>query len=262
MQTSSIPHPLDATRRFIAKRVRELRQERRWTQAELAAQLHLSQSRLSEIERGDGSFTAEQLLEIFRIFNVNPDHFDAAPARPHPEAEFQNALARLGAHHLTERPDLLPTQRLREAGSTIREILTAGGPPRLLLALAPVVVWNIDSLPLHRIHGQLMELGLENRLLWLLENILLSLSNPAAFGNLEWIRHCRRAKALIEDFIISIPFTQKTQSFDPLDKNIYSKKSIQETISNASPCSLKYRILTDISPLDFANALQHAITSR
>jgi transcriptional regulator with XRE-family HTH domain len=51
---------LKKSRAWIARNVRELRKERRWTQAELAKRLDLSQARLSEIEGGDGSFTAEQ----------------------------------------------------------------------------------------------------------------------------------------------------------------------------------------------------------
>src|SRR5262245_15672041 len=93
-------YSLDAERRRIADQVRALRQERHWTQATLADRLGLSQSRLSEIERGAGSFTAEQLLAMLRTFNVPLSYF-AAPTRD-PEAEIQNALARLGAAHLQE----------------------------------------------------------------------------------------------------------------------------------------------------------------
>jgi XRE family transcriptional regulator, fatty acid utilization regulator len=64
----------------ISRKVRELRTGRRRTQAELAKRLGLSQARLSEIERGQGSFSAEQLLEIFQLFNVDPSFF--AGARP------------------------------------------------------------------------------------------------------------------------------------------------------------------------------------
>src|SRR5687767_6460102 len=42
----------------IVEKVRRLRQENRWTQARLAHLLGFSQNRLSEIERGRGSFTA------------------------------------------------------------------------------------------------------------------------------------------------------------------------------------------------------------
>jgi transcriptional regulator with XRE-family HTH domain len=55
----------------ISTKVRDLHTGRRWTQAELAKPLGRSQARLSEVERGQGSFSAEQLLEILRLFNVD-----------------------------------------------------------------------------------------------------------------------------------------------------------------------------------------------
>lgn len=88
----------------IAQRVRELRKERRWTQAHLAAELDISQGRLSDLERGNGSFSAEQLLRILRLFNAPITQFEPAPSQTTTTAKLQNALARLGARHLRENP--------------------------------------------------------------------------------------------------------------------------------------------------------------
>ena len=66
---------LAKSRREIADKARELRRLRGWTQAELAKRLQLSQNRLSEIESGDGSFTAEQFLLLLRLFNVAATDF-------------------------------------------------------------------------------------------------------------------------------------------------------------------------------------------
>src|SRR5687768_17386784 len=101
----SVSHDLDHLRQGVCAKVRDLRLGRRWTQAELAVRLGMSQSRLSQVERGEGSFTAEQLIEILRLFNVPLDQFIPAPD---PDAELQNAFARLGAFHLRESPDVLP----------------------------------------------------------------------------------------------------------------------------------------------------------
>ena len=68
------PRP-EQHRSKIARKVKTLREEKRWTQAELSGRLGLSQSRLSEIERGQGSFTAEQFLTILKLFNVPVTHF-------------------------------------------------------------------------------------------------------------------------------------------------------------------------------------------
>src|SRR6185436_20500519 len=66
---------LDRRRSDVAAKVRALRKARRWTQAELGKRLGLSQARLSEIEGGDGSFTAEQLLLLLKLFNVGASRF-------------------------------------------------------------------------------------------------------------------------------------------------------------------------------------------
>ena len=86
------------TKSQIGRDVRALRRERAWTQGELAEKLGLSQSRLSEIESGGGSFTAEQFLRILTLFNVTTSRFTGGVVDR--EAQFQNALARLGAHQL------------------------------------------------------------------------------------------------------------------------------------------------------------------
>ena len=71
MDDVKLSQQLEKTKADIARKVHDLRRGRRWTQAELARRLDLSQSRLSEVERGDGSFTAEQFLTILRLFNVS-----------------------------------------------------------------------------------------------------------------------------------------------------------------------------------------------
>ncbi|HEY1551708.1 MAG TPA: helix-turn-helix transcriptional regulator [Kofleriaceae bacterium] len=107
--------PLNTQRKRIAERIRELRRSRQWTQAELAKQLELSQSRLSEIENGSGSLSAEQLLRVLALFNVGVESFVEKPNDPH--QELQNALARFGAKHLVESDTIIPTERLSEASN-------------------------------------------------------------------------------------------------------------------------------------------------
>ena len=80
----------------IARKIRALREERHWTQADLSKGLGLSQSRFSEIERGQGSFTAEQFLEVLKLFNVPVSHF--AVEQGESGSKIQNALARLGGY--------------------------------------------------------------------------------------------------------------------------------------------------------------------
>ena len=63
MSAHSEAQALEKTRLQVARKVRELRTRLNWTQIELARKLGLSQGRLSALERGTGSFTAEQLLK-------------------------------------------------------------------------------------------------------------------------------------------------------------------------------------------------------
>src|SRR6476469_4792741 len=100
-----------AGRARISATVRALRKERGWTQAELAEKLGLSQNRLSEVERGDGSFTAEQFLLILKLFNVTTSRFADATDRPQ---QLQNALARRGASHLQESAGVVPADDLAD----------------------------------------------------------------------------------------------------------------------------------------------------
>src|SRR5689334_20800224 len=112
---------LNKSRATVAARVQQLRKDRRWTQAELSRRLGLSQSRLSEIERGSGSFTAEQFLEVLRLFNVAVTDF--LPAKQSPASELQNALARRGAFHLRESAETVPSERLEDITAAVREAL-------------------------------------------------------------------------------------------------------------------------------------------
>src|SRR5262249_44243414 len=138
-------------------------ESRRWTQKELAARLEFSQSRLSEVERGAGSFTAEQFLLLLKLFNVGASHFVIGTGDP--DLELQNALARLGATHLDESEDALPSERLEEVHAAIREALVSGA-PRLVAALAPVLVRNAERLNLVKLYADLERTGLQRRLGW------------------------------------------------------------------------------------------------
>jgi transcriptional regulator with XRE-family HTH domain len=74
----------------IGAKVRALRTARRLTQAQLARELKVAQGRLSDLELGKASLTAEQFLHILRIFNVPASEF--MPSAGGVEQELQNAL--------------------------------------------------------------------------------------------------------------------------------------------------------------------------
>ncbi len=253
---------LDKSRVYIARKVHELRKERRWTQAELCRPLHLSQSRLSEIERGDGSFTAEQFLTILKLFNVAASDF--APESLGQGSDLQNALARLGAFQLQESTSVLPSERLSNVGDVVREAIVASEFPRLITALGPVVIRNIDNINLKRLHLQLTETGLERRLAWLVENTLEAIRREIpGLSSVPWRRLYSRAQVVLESFLEFLGAeAQPSAAPDVLDAAIRSKRTLDEVAASSSPISRRWGIITTLQPEDFVEALRGARAAR
>jgi len=254
------------TREIIGGKVRELRESRRWTQKDLAARLGLSQSRLSEIERGDGSFTAEQFLILLKLFNVGANHFASEPARP--DLELQNVLARLGAAHLEESEDALPSEKLQEVHAAIREALVNGG-SRAVTALAPVFVRNVERLNLAKLYADLERTGLEHRLGWSIENTLGAIQALRASGreSREWSRLISRAAVSLQRFL---DFTRaESHTNDPryrapdvLDATIRTRKSLDSILQSRSVISRNWDIASALEVEDFLEALRAAGAAR
>jgi transcriptional regulator with XRE-family HTH domain len=252
---------LESQREHIAERVRELRRGRRWTQAELAKQLELSQSRLSEIESGNGSFTAEQLLRVLALFNVGVEHF--VEHRNDPQLELQNALARFGAKHLVESDAVVPTERLSEVSNAIREALLDGS-PRLVTAVAPVLVSHARQLNLYALLAELTRLGRERRLGWAIESTLEALRKlvkgpDSAFWNKQLL-----GAGLALELNAPLVFTsmkkgeRSTYSHDVLDPSIRTLASLDKARHDSSALAKKWGVVTAISTEDFVNALREA----
>ncbi len=243
----------------IAGKIRALRVARNWTQADLSKRLGLSQGRFSELERGQGSFTAEQLLEVLKLFNVPVSHFAGSPRGA--GSGIQNALARLGAAHLQELPDVLPSERLEEAGDVVREALLGVESPRLIASLAPVLVRNLDRINLNKLRAQFLEYGLERRLGWLLENTLaavrqeLSARPPRPAATLY-----RRAELILNACLGSAPFNRPLrnprETLDLMDAGILSEKALEAIQDSSSAISRRWAIATALQPDDFLEALK------
>jgi transcriptional regulator with XRE-family HTH domain len=247
-------------REEIANTVRGLRRDRAWTQAELARKLGLSQSRLSEIENGLGSFTAEQFLQILKLFNVTTTRFTGGGVDR--QAQIQNALARLGAHQLQEQSDLVPAEDLDEPTEVVRETLIEGE-PRFLAALAPVLVSNIDRISLGKLYLDLGKVGLERRLGWICENTLVALSLALQDDvPRSWAQHGRRAEVVLNAFLDATPTTRaangKPPLVDALDRSIRSKKTLDQVKASSSDISRKWDIVSSLTAADFAESLRAA----
>jgi transcriptional regulator with XRE-family HTH domain len=259
------PASLDKLRVRVGKTTRELRQARHWTQAELARELGVSQGRLSELEAGKGSFTAEQLLVLLGLFNVSASHFAPAPADP--EVELQNALARLGATHLQESTALVPSRDLDGVEDAIRGALTSTS-PRLIAALAPVIVNHVDRINFRKLRGDLSATGYENRLEWLLENTRAALEEeihdapPPPLS-----KRYRRALLVLDtalDFVpphLRVAATSSDPEIHPpdvLDGTIRTKQSRNEAHASSSSISRRFGIISKLQPAHFAEALKAA----
>ena len=245
----------------ISRTVRALRRERGWTQAELAEKLGLSQNRLSEVARGDGSFSAEQFLLILKLFNVTTSRFTGETGDR--GAQLQNALARFGASHLRESTAAAPADDLVDPVAVTREVLV-DGEPRLITALAPVLIEHAERIGLGKVYLDLERIGLERRLPWLCEN-----SSAAVDPDLlretprTWAQRARRAVVVLDAFVASLSRgsdAQRAQSLAPdtVDPNIRSKKTFDEVSAAASSISKRWGIVSTLQPGDFAQALRAA----
>lgn len=250
---------LGRSRKKVATKVRELRLARSLTQNELAKHLHISQNRLSEIEHGGGSFTAEQFLELLRLFNVTASDF-VEDARDR-DLELQNALARLGATHLHESA-IVASAALEGVHDVVREALLNGA-PRLITALAPVLANHADILNLPKLYSELHELGLERRLAWVVENTLVALdalANESGSGAKGWSKLKRRAGVPFQLFVDLVGPRGEVPGWksppDLLDPTIRSLRTLEEVKRSASKPSERWGIATSLQPDDFVQALR------
>jgi transcriptional regulator with XRE-family HTH domain len=248
----------DKIRKEIAGHVRTARRTRGWTQADLARRLGVAQSQISGIEAGRRSLLAEQLVVLLEAFNAPLTAFVPSIAAD-PDQELQNALARHGAHHLIESESTVPDERRDHVPRIVRTVL-AGGDPRQVTALAPVLVQNAVTLNLKRVQLELADVGLERRLPWLVENTIAAvgqvlrsrLSRPAALTH-------RRAAILLEKFLDSIESPRDDAIEDIVDSTIRSNATIGEVRARRASIAKRWRIVTDLEVKDFTAALRGAL---
>lgn len=241
----------------IGAKLRSLREQRSWTQAELAARLALSQGRLSRVEAGKASLTAEELLAVLRLFQVGVSAFGR---RADPHRELQGTLARWGATHLQEDLDLLPSERVARATDVVLEALLAASSPRIVTALAPVIVTNIEEINWALVAHGAREAGVWSRFRWLLDNILAALSDEEATPGLplRWRRLYRRTATVLAAVIGAAEPDASKRGADLLDRGVRTARSIEELRANGSELSRRWNVITSIQPQDFADALRGA----
>lgn len=263
-------------RKHIGLKIRELRKKRSMSQDYLARQLGVSQAWLSYIEKGEGSLTAEQLLETLRIFNEVPQTFDLVVREP--EAEFQRALARQGADHLLQDPRILPSTLNQDIEATIREVLLDGRNPRQISAIAPVLARNYDRIDLKRLWARFVDYRLQNRLGWAVESVSEAIGKLVPRLTAYDARPLRQAETMLRNFLVvrepdrtgasgdsggkegrgdhASDRDEILLSLDVLGEKTLSWKTVRNLWTSADPVSQRWGIVSNLKPLDFYDALK------
>jgi len=253
-------NPLDASRTRIGRTLRALRESRRWTQGEVARRLQVSQPQLSLVERGAASLTAEQFLEVLRLFNASASEF-AAPFRDSDDLDVQNALARHGGRHLRVSDRVVPSEYLAQVHATIIEALATGS-PRLLTALAPVLVRNADRLNFAKMTSDAHARGLLHRLYWAVENTIAAIEAEAGTFPDDNARFQRLASRRLKTAMrFAAGYDSTLEGLDLLDPTIRSEETAIDVEATSSPISKRWHIVTSLQPKDFADALREAHAS-
>lgn len=252
----------------VIEGLKKIRKARKLTQGELAKILGISQQRLSEIERGKGSISAEQLLKLLARFNLPLSYF-LKEEKKDPEAKLQNALARLGANHLREIPEIIVPEKYNDPNEVVFETLYTSSSPRLIIALAPIIVKNIQRINFALIEKKLHDFGRENRLWWILENTLQSIQSrlkeplPRNLKLLYRIAETALAgNILFRQYVVQERLSkQQNKPEDILDSGIASQKTLEVVKSHRDEIAQKWNITTRIKQSDFEEALKNAEVS-
>jgi transcriptional regulator with XRE-family HTH domain len=227
------------------------------SQADLAESLELSQGRISQLEHGRGSFAAEQLLLLSRLFNVPVTDFLAGAEEPSRHAQVQNALARFGASALWESDEIVPDEQLRDPATLIVEALLLGD-PRHVVGLAPVLVKQLDRLSLAWIDSRLRGVGGGRRLPWVVDNTLAAIELAKQRPLRRDVANAyRRAEVVLGSYLSARAHeTDSSDTPDILDRTIRTKRSLETVRAASSEQSRRWGIVSGLQPEDFASALE------
>lgn len=167
-----------------------------------------------------------------------------------------------GADHLVETRALLPSERLEQLETVIREVLLDAGSSRWVTALAPVLVCNIDHVNLQKLHAQFRDYGLHNRFLWLLDNVSQAIrETPEETLPRKQRVALQRTLSALETFRAWVnprPWETSEGPEDTLGPGILSPETRNELRAESSDLSKSWRILTPIQVEDFKNALRES----
>lgn len=159
---------------------------------------------------------------------------------------------------------MLPSERLTRVTDVIREAIVAGEHPRLITAIAPVLVRNIDAIHPSKLHVDLEAAGLGRRFGWIAANTLEAIRRETTTAPPSWKKFYARATVVLESLLSFITPDHPDQpvALDILDVGIRSKKTLDDVIASRSALSRQWGIASSLQPEDFALALRGARDAR
>lgn len=240
----------------MGQTVRRLRKERRWTLAELAGRLRLSESRLSELERGKGSFSAEHLLALFGLFHVGPEAFLPADTLRDPVVgSIQKSLSKFGAYHLLADDTFLIRSEHARPVDVICDVLVRHPSPRFLTAIPPVLVQSSNEISFSAIQDAVVRAGVPHRWAWLLDRFLGALDTIDG-GSVLWRRGSQRASVLAQSFLSQLSEPGSDATLDLLDRDVRSQATLRAALVRADEKDHKWRVLSRLTTEDFVAPLE------
>jgi transcriptional regulator with XRE-family HTH domain len=248
---------MENQRENIGRVLRQLREARRWSQEQLADRLATSQSSLSQIERGLASLTAEQFIEVLRLFNVSthtflPEDEGVVDSRA---GQVQNALARWGARHLRVDPRIIPDERA-DLHATIAEALNVGD-ARTITAIAPVLVANAGEINFAKLSVDADRSGRRQRLYWIVDNTLEAVRGELRTASLAAAPHYRRAIREL-GFVMKMAEGYLPTMDDVLEPGIRSVASVERLKERIPAIAQKWHVISTLQVEDFAAALRES----
>jgi hypothetical protein len=155
---------------------------------------------------------------------------------------------------------VVPSERFADAARAVKATLRAGE-SRLIAALAPVLVENIDAVHLRKLDADLATTGLERRLRWLADGVRDALAvELGASPPPSWARRYRRAQLVLTNYLDSIggPSSSRDLHPDLLDPTVRSQRTAAKLLAASSGAAKRWAIVTPIRTEDFAEALRNA----
>ncbi|MGH7293511.1 MAG: hypothetical protein ACRELB_01200 [Polyangiaceae bacterium] len=155
---------------------------------------------------------------------------------------------------------VLPSERLAKVTDVIREATIAGEQPRLITAVAPVLVRDIDVIHPSKLHVDLEAAGLGRRFGWIAANTLEAVRRETPTAPASWKKLYARATVVLESLVSFVTPENPDQPLplDILDASIRRKKTLDDVVASRSSLSRRWGIASSLQPEDFARALRGA----